>query len=182
MLLIEASGLGGKRLTLVLIPGMLAAGLGTLVSVGLGSWTGVDTSDISLELLKLDEFARPDVVDFLWTVPVAAAIALGTVVIFRLAARTEGLVSPRPFLLPLVGVVVAGLAIAFAEITDHGTHQVLFSGQEQLAPLVSEMPAGWTVSALAFLIAFKGLAYALSLGSFRGGPVFPARSWARPPA
>ena len=34
--------------------------------------------------------------------------------------------------------------------------------------------AAVALSALALVIAFKGLAYAISLGSFRGGPVFPA--------
>jgi H+/Cl- antiporter ClcA len=32
----------------------------------------------------------------------------------------------------------------------------------------------WSVGALAWLVVFKGLAYSLSLGSFRGGPTFPA--------
>ena len=50
---------------------------------------------------------------------------------------------------------------------------VLFSGQEDLGPLVSG-PAGWTVGALLLLVLCKGLAYALALSSFRGGPVFPA--------
>ena len=97
VLLIEAAGLGGTRLPLVLIPGLLAAGIGTLVSIGLGSWTGVDSSDISLGTLPVAEFARPDIVDFLWTVPLAAAIAIGTVAIFRLGRTTERFVDPRPF-------------------------------------------------------------------------------------
>jgi H+/Cl- antiporter ClcA len=32
----------------------------------------------------------------------------------------------------------------------------------------------WSVSALALLIVFKGLAWAISLAGFRGGPVFPS--------
>ena len=35
-------------------------------------------------------------------------------------------------------------------------------------------PGSWSLSALALLIAFKGLAYGISLGTFRGGPTFPA--------
>jgi hypothetical protein len=46
-------------------------------------------------------------------------------------------------------------------------------GEFSLGPLV-ENPAAWSLSALALLIAFKGVAYGLSLGAFRGGPVFPA--------
>ncbi len=49
---------------------------------------------------------------------------------------------------------------------------VLFSGQEQLAPLI-DGAAGWTVGALLLLVLCKGLAYALALSGFRGGPVFP---------
>lgn len=70
-------------------------------------------------------------------------------------------------------MVVAGLAIAFAELTDKGQDQVLFSGQESLGPLVTGAD-DWSLSALALVIGFKGLAYALSLSSFRGGPTFPA--------
>ena len=174
VILIEASGLGGPRLPLVLIPGLLAAGIGTLVSIGMGSWTGVDTSDISLQLLPVPHFARPDFVDFLWTIPLAAAVAVGTFVIFSVARRTVPLVVPRPYLaLPVLGVVVSGLAIAFSALTDKGVDQVLFSGQDQIGPLISEADT-WSLSALALLIAFKGLAYGLSLAGFRGGPTFPA--------
>jgi H+/Cl- antiporter ClcA len=50
---------------------------------------------------------------------------------------------------------------------------VLFDGQSQLPVLVVHAGA-WSLGALALLIACKGLAYGLSLGSFRGGPTFPA--------
>jgi H+/Cl- antiporter ClcA len=68
---------------------------------------------------------------------------------------------------------VAGLAIAFAETTDKGVDQVLFSGQTAIGPLVSDAST-WSLTALALLIAFKGIAWSISLGAFRGGPVFPA--------
>jgi H+/Cl- antiporter ClcA len=70
-------------------------------------------------------------------------------------------------------VLIAGLAIGFAEATGHDASNVLFSGQEDLGPLV-DGAAGWTVGALLLLVLCKALAYALSLASFRGGPVFPA--------
>ena len=174
VILIEASGLGGPRLPLVLVPGLVAAGIGSLVSLGMGSLTGVNTSNISLELLPVPEFARPDFVDFLWTIPLAAAIAIGTFVIFRIGKATVKLVGSRPFLLlPAIGLAVAGLAIGFSEATDKGVDQVLFSGQDSVGPLVQNAGT-WSLSALALLILFKGLAYGLALGSFRGGPVFPA--------
>ena len=39
-LLMEVSGLGGAMLGVVLVPGLLAAGVGSLIFVGLNSWTG----------------------------------------------------------------------------------------------------------------------------------------------
>jgi len=53
VIMIEATGLGGPKLRLVLLPGLLAAGVGTLVSVGLGSWTGLSTSAYALGTLSL---------------------------------------------------------------------------------------------------------------------------------
>jgi hypothetical protein len=50
---------------------------------------------------------------------------------------------------------------------------VLFSGQSALGPFVTNS-AKYTVGALLLLIACKGLAYGISLSSFRGGPTFPA--------
>jgi hypothetical protein len=50
---------------------------------------------------------------------------------------------------------------------------VLFSGQSALGPFITHS-ASYTVGALLLLIACKGIAYGLSLSSFRGGPTFPA--------
>ena len=172
--LIEAAGLGGSRIPLVLIPGLLAAGIGSLVSTGMGAWTGLSTSNIAISPLSLPDFARPAFTDFLWTIPFAAAIAVVTVVIFRLAREAHRIAAPRPFLvLPVAGLIVAGLAIAFSKTTDHGVEQVLFSGQNAIGPLVAN-PAAWSLGALTLLIVFKGLAYGVTLGTFRGGPTFPA--------
>jgi hypothetical protein len=152
----------------------MAAGIGSLVSIGMGALTGLSTADISLGPLSLPAFARPHLTDFLWTIPFAVAIALVTYVIFRLARRVARVAAPRPFLvLPAVGLLIAGLAIAFDHAADHGADQVLFSGQDAIGPLVAS-PGAWSLGALALLIAFKGLAYGVSLGAFRGGPVFPA--------
>ena len=50
---------------------------------------------------------------------------------------------------------------------------MLFSGQDDFEPLVAQA-ATLSQSTLALLILFKGLAWGVSLGSFRGGPTFPA--------
>ena len=174
IILIEAAGLGGPRLPLVLVPGLLAAGIGSLISIGMGSWTGLSTSAYALGSLSLPSFARPDIADFGWSILLAAAVAIVSFAVFRLARATVRLVTTRPFvLLPVVGIAVSGLAMLFAETTGKSVNEVLFSGQDQLAGLVSGA-ATWSLSALALLVVFKGLAWAISLGSFRGGPTFPA--------
>jgi hypothetical protein len=74
---------------------------------------------------------------------------------------------------PLAGLAVGVLAVAYAEATGKAASDVLFSGQNELGPLISHQ-ADYSVGALLMLLACKGLAYSVSLGSFRGGPVFPA--------
>jgi chloride channel protein, CIC family len=174
VILIEAAGLGGSRLPLVLIPGLMAAGIGSLVWIGMGSWTGLSTERISIDLLNLPQFGNPDAVEFLWTIPLAAAVAVISFVIFRLGRETYRLAASRPFVvIPAAGLAVSGLAIAFHSAADKSVNEVLFSGESALGPLV-ENAGTWSLSALALLIAFKGLAYGISLGTFRGGPTFPA--------
>jgi H+/Cl- antiporter ClcA len=173
VILIEAAGLDRKRLMVIVPVGLLAAGIGSLVSIGMGSWTGLSSKDFALGPLTLPSFARPDVTEFMWTIPLAVAVAAVTFAIFTAARALEPVLARRRFvLLPAAGLVVAGLAIAFGQATDKGAEQVLFSGQEQLPGLV-EGAGSWSVSALALLIGFKGVAWSVSLAGFRGGPTFP---------
>ena len=173
VILIEAAALDRRGMQVVLPVGLLAAGIGALVSTGIGSFDGLSSSDFALSPLTLPDFARPDVSDFAWTIPLAIAIAIAVFGIFALARRLQPLVARRPLVtLPIAGLAVAGLAIAFGETTDESTSFVLFSGQDSLGSLV-EGASGWSVTALALLIAFKGLAWSISLSGFRGGPTFP---------
>jgi len=171
-LLMEAAGLGGPVLGLVLVPGLLAAGVGTLIFVGLDSLTGFGT--FSLAIPGLPPFQHPTVAMFGWALAfgVVAAVVGAGIRLMALALRPH--VERRMILLtPVVGLAVAGLAIAFAEGTGRGPTYVLFSGQSALPGLVQHA-AGWTVGALLLLVVCKSLAYGLSLSSFRGGPVFPS--------
>jgi H+/Cl- antiporter ClcA len=175
IILIEATGLGKSRLPIVLIPGLVGAGIGSLVSLGMGSFTGLSSSAYALAPLSLHSFPHPTAGNFGWTIALALAIALVAHLIRTGGLLTYRLVKPRPLvLLPVCGLVVSGLAIAFSQAASgHGVNEVLFSGQDALPGLVSGS-ATWSVSALALLIVFKGLGYSLSLGAFRGGPTFPA--------
>ncbi len=174
VILIEALGLDRERLPLVLLPGLLAAGIGSLVSIGVGSLTGLSTSAYSLGALPVPAFAEPAVSDFALTVPLALVVAALTFLIMRLGLRTHRFVAARPLLLiPAAAVLVSVLAIAFHAASGRSVNEVLFSGQDALPGLVTGAGA-WSVSALFLVLAFKGLAWGVSLGSFRGGPTFPS--------
>ena len=171
-LLMEASGLGGPMMQLVLVPGLLAAGVGSLIFIGLNAWTGLGT--FSLAIPGLPHVGAPTAAGFLWALAIGLlAVPIGSGIRW-LGLFLRPYVERRILLLtPVVGLAVAGLAIAFAAGTGKASSEVLFSGQSALGPLISNS-ASYTVGALLLLIACKGLAYGVSLSSFRGGPTFPA--------
>lgn len=171
-LLMEAAGLGGAMLEVVLLPGLLASGIGALMFTGMDSWTGLSSQ--SLTIPGLPAPGAPTFAEFGWALALGAAAALAGVVIKRGAKGLQALVLPRAlWLTPVMGLAVAGLAIAYAQASGHSTQDVLFSGQDQIAPVVADS-AKYTVGALALLLLLKALAYAASLSAFRGGPIFPA--------
>jgi H+/Cl- antiporter ClcA len=174
VLIIEATGLGGATLPLVLLPGLLAAGIGSLVFIGLGSFSGFSTAAWALAPFPLPPFGGPGFGDFLWTILLAAATAIVVFAIVMLARGMKRRADARPFVLTVAaGLAVGVLAMVYAEITGEPTTAVLFSGQEAFGALFASA-AGLSLSTLALLIVFKGLAWSVSLGQFRGGPTFPA--------
>jgi H+/Cl- antiporter ClcA len=171
-LLMEASGLGGAMLELVLVPGLLAAGVGALVFTGLDAWTGLGT--FSLAIPHLPHVGSPTGAELLWAVAIGIMAALAGPAIRWLALLLRPHAERRILLAaPLAGLAVAGLAIVFAAVTGKGSSEVLFSGQSAVGPLIGKS-ADYTVGALLLLLACKGIAYGVSLSSFRGGPTFPA--------
>jgi chloride channel protein, CIC family len=174
VILIEATGLGGPRLPVILLPGLLAAGIGSLVSIGMGSFTGLSTSAYALDAVPLSPFGRPHVANFGWTIALAIAVAVGTQLIMRGGLKTFRIADARPLIvLPLVGLLIGGLTLVYAAITGHTINDILFSGQGDLPGIVASAGT-YSVGALALVIICKGIAYSVSLGSFRGGPTFPA--------
>jgi H+/Cl- antiporter ClcA len=171
-LLMEAAGLGGAMLELVLLPGLLAAGVGALVSTGLDAWTGLGS--FSLAIPRLPHFARPDIAEFGYAILIGVAAALAGSAIRRLALIIRPHAERRMLLaLPVAGLVIGGLTLAYTRGTGKPASDILFSGQDALGPLITHS-AGYTVGALVLLLACKGLAYGVSLSGFRGGPVFPS--------
>ncbi len=171
-LLMEVIGLGGPTMEIVLLPGLLSAGVGSLIFVGLNDLTGF--GNFSLSISDIPHVGSPTAAEFLWAIGIGLAAAVVATNIFRVARIVRSFVEPRRVMLtPVVGLAVGGLAIAFQAGTGRSSSYVLFSGQSALPTLVQHA-AGWTAGAVLLLVLCKGVAYAISLGSFRGGPIFPA--------
>jgi H+/Cl- antiporter ClcA len=171
-LLMEASGLGGATATLVLVPGLLAAGVGALIFVGLDSLTGYGV--FSLAVPDLPPVTQLHAIEFVWAVVVGLAAAPVCWAIQHGARVLRTYADRQPLLMtPLMGLTIAALAILYATVSDRPSDEVLFSGQSALPGLISQS-ADYSVGTLVLLVVCKGLAYVCALSSFRGGPVFPA--------
>ncbi|MCX4550419.1 chloride channel protein [Streptomyces sp. NBC_01387] len=171
-LLMEVSGLGGPMLGIVLVPGLLASGIGSLVFTGLGTWAGVGKG--TLIIPNLPPADRPDLAQFGYALLIGVAAGFVGTGIRRLGLFLQPGVNRRRLVwTPVCGLVVAGLAIAYAEGSGKDASDVLFSGESALPGLLLHSGA-YSAGVLTLLIACKGLAYGVSLSAFRGGPVFPA--------
>ena len=171
-LLMEMVGLGGPMMEIMLVPGLLAAGVGALIFVGLDNLTGLGA--FSLTVPSIPHVGSPTGSEFLWAIVIGLAAAVAATVIFKAASMLRPLVErSRILVTPVVGLAVGGLAVAFAAGTGRSSSEVLFSGQSALPSLVQQA-AGWSVGALLLLLVCKGLAYSISLSAFRGGPIFPS--------
>lgn len=171
-LMLEVAAIGGAMLGVLLVPGLLASGIGALVFVGLDTWTGFGT--FALAIPDIPPFTSPDGVQFLWAIGIGvAAAALAGLI--KLASRVLQAVVERRMAvaMPFVGLGIGAVAVVFAIGSDRDATEVLYSGQDQLPALITGA-AGWSLGALVLLLVCKSLAYALSLSCFRGGPVFPA--------
>jgi H+/Cl- antiporter ClcA len=170
-LLMEAAGIGGPMLGVVLVPGLLAAGVGTLIFLGLDTLTGLGT--FSLAIPDIPGFGTPTVAEFVWAVVIGVAAAVLGGAIRRLALTLQPLaIRHRVAVTPVLGASIGVLAVVFATTSGRTPDDVLFSGQSAL-PSLLENASDWTVDALVLLIVCKGLAYAAALAAFRGGPTFP---------
>ena len=113
----EMAGLGGPMMELVLVPGLLSAGVGALIFVGLDNLTGFGT--FSLNVGALPHVGSPTGLEFLWAIVIGLGSAILATAIFRLASLLRPLVQRRRILLtPVAGLAVGGLAVAFAAGTD----------------------------------------------------------------
>ena len=170
--MIEAVGFGGAQLFALMLPGLLAAGIGALMFTGLGDWTGIEIQTLGIP--NVPDFPRPDIFDVLWSVPLGIGCALVAFGVRLAARRVLAAIRGRPLpLIPVAGACVGAAACAYAVATGHPPEEALFSGQETIGTLVGD-PGHWTEAELAMLAACYAFGYAVSLAAFRGGPIFPA--------
>ncbi|MFC7248002.1 chloride channel protein [Catellatospora aurea] len=175
VLLIEMVQLSGVALSAVVIPCLLAAGIGSIVFTGLGLWSGLPIGSLTLPIPP-GSAVRPDIGDLLWTLPVAVVAAIGIRGVRGLAKQVAPRVAARPLSTTVLAALGVGVcAAAYALLTGRSPDEVALSGQQTLASLAAD-PRAWPEAALLALLVFKGLGYALSLAALRGGPIFPAVS------
>ena len=118
VIVLEAAGLAGATMTVVMLPGLVAAGVGSLVFVGIGSLTGLSTESYAMPPLHLPAYGAPTIVDFLWTIPFALAAAIVVFAVFGVARLTKRVVTQRPFLLfPAAALLVGAVAIVFERVS-----------------------------------------------------------------
>lgn len=171
VMFLEVVGLARRQTMLIVLPCLVASGVGALVFTGLGDWTGLEIGALAIPDL---EPARLEIAGLMWALPLAAVVAVATWGIFVVGRKTASLASSRTMVTTVVVGLLAGCsATVYAVVTGHSSAEVALSGQATLATLATD-PGGWSTGALVMLLACKGLAYALCLGVFRGGPVFPA--------
>lgn len=171
VLLIEVAGVGGPQLFAVMLPALLASGVGDLIFTGFVRWTGLETGSLDIGLPTPPPL---DWTDVLWALVLAPALAFlvhGAFVGGRVAAR---FVAARTVRRTALCALAAALCVTFyAVATGRSPAEAALSGESTLSELAQD-PHAWPVGALIAVLAFKGLAYALCLGGLRGGPVFPA--------
>ncbi|MFJ3925276.1 chloride channel protein [Streptomyces sp. NPDC090022] len=172
VLLMEVVGVGGPQLFAIMLPALLSSGIGSLVFTGFGRWTGLGTG--ALEPVHAAPSYRLDTGDVLWSILLAAALGafvhyiqyVGRLVAVRVAGRTVPVTA-------VCGLLAGVLAACYALVTGRNPVDVASSGQSTLGELAAD-PHAWGVGALIAVLLFKGAAYAVCLGSLRGGPIFPA--------
>ncbi|MEU5278247.1 chloride channel protein [Streptomyces asoensis] len=171
VLLMEVAGAGGTQLFAVMLPALLASGVGAIVFTGFGHWTGLQTGSLDIGLPAPPILDTGDVV---WSLLMAVAVGAAIHYVIVGGRVVAGLVAAHPWRnTVLCALAAAGCAALYAVLTDRSPSEVSLSGQSTLSQLAAD-PHAWPVGSLVAVLVFKALAYSLCLGSLRGGPVFPS--------
>ncbi|MFF4644419.1 chloride channel protein [Streptomyces sp. NPDC001389] len=172
VLLIEVVGVGGPQLVAVMLPALLSSGLGALVFTGFGRWTGLKTGGLTVRIPGT--VPRLDAADVGWGLLLAVVLAVVLRLTVGAGRHVAVYVTRRTVARTALCALGAGVCAAvYALVTGRSPAEVASSGQAMMAPLV-ESPQSWAVGVLVAVLLCKTAAYALCLGSLRGGPIFPA--------
>jgi H+/Cl- antiporter ClcA len=171
MLLVEG-GLGaGKALLPVLLPGLVAAAIGYVLFVGLGSWGGLPTTGLAVP--DLPEYRGTSLRDLGVGIVVGIVTAVVVALVRGLARTVDGLSTSRgrSVLVLLAGGLLTGVLALLVRLLGGDSQAVLFSGQSAVPELVAQT----ALLPVVLLLVAKAVGYGICLGcGFRGGPVFPA--------
>jgi H+/Cl- antiporter ClcA len=171
VIFLEVVGLARRQAMLVILPCLVSSGVGALMFTGLGNWTGLEIGALAIPDL---DTARLVVADVAWAIPIAGVVAVAMWAVFVVGQKTAALAASRTVSTTIAAGLVAGCSAAlYALVTDHSPEEVALSGQATLGQLATS-PEAWSTGALVLLFICKSLAYAVCVGAFRGGPVFPA--------
>jgi H+/Cl- antiporter ClcA len=171
LLLLEVGVGAGAAIIPALVPGLVAAALGYVLFVGLGSWGGLNAAGLTVPDMPVYQGTR--IVDLLLAVIVGVLVTLVIMPIRRSAelVRKRGRARFGMLALLVLGALAIGVLAEVNQLAGGSSQDVLFSGQFSVPTEVSETSIGL----LLLLVATKAICYAISLGcGFRGGPVFPA--------
>lgn len=171
VMVLEGAGLGGPQLLVLIMPCLLASGVGALVFTGFGHWTGLAVG--ALALPREPAAGLPDAGDFLWGVPMAVLVALLVVAGKSLGLRTHRWVGSSGLRIGLCAVAVGVCITVYALVTGRSPEEAALSGQATVGQLAGD-PRAWAVGALVALTVVKLVGWGIALGSLRGGPIFPA--------
>lgn len=153
-----------------LIPLFVALGSGYFVQIGLGPFSGIGESELSVPGLPVIDHVDLGVLIGAFAVSVVAGIAVLVSRQLGYSMRAFAAKRPRPAII-ISALIVAALAIAVMLGFNQPAQSVLFSGEDGIGILLTETSL---VTVIAITVA-KSLAYGVSLGSgFRGGPIFPS--------
>lgn len=171
VLLLEVALVGGTRVArpAVLLPCLAGLATGYLLQIGVGDWTGLGTTQLSVP--GLPAYAAVRVVDLLLATALAAAMAAVTLLALRLAGRLRDLSRGSPVAVLLASGATVGVVAAAAQaIEGVGPDLVLFSGQGSMSDYLAPMAVGTAL----VVGAAKFVAFVASIGGgFRGGLIFP---------
>jgi H+/Cl- antiporter ClcA len=168
-LLLEGGIGAGSMLVPALLPGLVAAAVGYVLFIGLGSWGGLNHQ--GLVVPGLPPYHGTHVSELLLAIVIGIVTAMLVLATRRLAFRIAALATRRWVLVLFGGALAVGLVAEAARLLGAGSQNVLFSGQSSLPVEIAETSA----ATLLVLVVAKAIGYAICLScGFRGGPVFPA--------